>query len=150
MTMSRQRLFMGGGLVLLLAAYTAGYWPERQRRVVLEQDVAVLRPQLAEAAARLRTARLLGDLLNLRDATAAMNYGQAQTLSSRLFDGVRDEAGRSPLPEVRAALNVIRQDRDVITAALARGDGAALEQVRAIEVRLRQALGYPVVGLPGT
>ena len=57
--MNKTRAVLGFVVVLTAAAYLAGYWPERQRRVALEAEVAILRPQLVEAQAKARLAVLL-------------------------------------------------------------------------------------------
>ncbi len=131
-------------VVIGAVAYVAGYWTERQRAIVLEQELETLRPRVSEAEAGLRSARLLGELLNLTDAAASMNYAQAQTLSTMFFDGVSAEAARSPLADVRSALDQVLRSRDAITSALARGEPAVVQLLRSEETRLRGALGYPV------
>lgn len=137
-----KRGLAGLALLLIAAAYIAGYWPERQRRVALDDSVASLRAQLDEAEARLRAARLLGELLNVTDAVAARNFGQAQTLSSRFFDDVGNEATRTPLQDIRSALETILRDRDAVTRALALGEADVMQTLRSMQVRLREALGY--------
>jgi hypothetical protein len=91
-----------------------------------------------------RVGQLLGDLLNITEAVAALNYGQAQQLSSRFFDGVGAEAARTPAGALRTALEAVLQNRDQVTSALARGDQAVMEPLRRSQIRLREALGYPV------
>ncbi len=128
----------------LIAAYLVGYWPERQRRVALDRDVGTLREDVAELQGRLRAAQLLGELLHVSDAAAAMNYGRAQDLSSTFFNQARDEVTHGRDGGMRAELQAIAQQRDTVTAMLARGDPRVVEMLRQLEVQLRQALGYPV------
>ena len=106
--------------------------------------MTALRSQLADAEARVRMGQLLGDLLNLTEAVAALNYGQAQQLSSRFFDSVAAELARTPVGAFKTTLEAVLPSRDRVTAALARGDQAAIEPLRKSELTLRQALGYPV------
>jgi hypothetical protein len=137
-------IFAAMGLAAILAAYLAGYWPERQRRVALEAEVAALQQRLAEADARVRLGRVLGELLQVIETIEAMNYGQAQALSSRFFDTVAGEADRATDPAVRSVLQAVARQRDPVTSALARGDGGIVGTLRDAEVQLRAALGYPV------
>jgi hypothetical protein len=125
-------------------AYFAGYWPERQRRVEREREVAGLQARLAETEARVRLAQVLGQLLHVIDTIEAMNYGDAQGLSSQLFDAARTEADGTSDAASRAVLQSIVQNRDTVTTALARGDATVLSILRSAELQLRAALGYPV------
>jgi len=127
-------------------AYVAGYWPEHRRRVALEVDAESLRERLADSEARVRVGRLLGEALNIREAVGSLNYGDAQQLSSTFFDGVRAEASITPVAPFKTALEAVLQARDQVTAALARGDQAALEPLRRSELQLREVLGYPISG----
>jgi hypothetical protein len=130
-------------LVVVAAAFLAGFWPERQRRTELEAENAFLQAQVANLEDRVRLGQLHGELLNVIDAVADMNYGQAQMLSSALFNNIRAEASRTQNPEFRAALDAILALRDQITGALAKGDASALEPLRQSERQLREALGAP-------
>jgi len=140
-----KRFLAAAVIVVGAAAYVAGYWPEQQRRMALEREVAALRAQVTDLEARVRAGRLLGQLLNVTEAVAALNYGQAQTLSSTFFDDVRTEAARAPGEEMRSALEGVHQRRDAVTSALARGDASVMDTLRTIQLKLRELLGYPVV-----
>jgi hypothetical protein len=138
------------GLVVLAIgiAFIAGYWPEHRRRVALEADAAALRERLADSEARVRMGRLLGEILNIREAVVSLNYGNAQQLSSTFFDRVRAEASITPVAAFQTALEDVLQVRDQVTAALARGDQAAVEPLHRSELQLREVLGYPISGPP--
>jgi type II secretory pathway pseudopilin PulG len=140
-------------VLLVAAAFVAGYWPERQRLVQAQAEATELRSQLAEARSQLaeaeakgRLGRLFGQFLALQDAVSTGNYGEAQTLSSAFFDRVRDEEGRADA-SVRAALDAVMLRRDAVTAGLARGEGSVREVLVPVERELRRALGYPVPSL---
>jgi len=132
-------------LILILAVYLVGYWPERGKRSAAEGQLKEQQTQLADSQARVREAELLGQVLNLRDAVLARNYGQAQDLSSKFFDAVRAEEARSPRPSsASAAYEAILGMRDAVTARLTKSDPTVVDLVRQAELRLRVALGYPV------
>lgn len=134
--------FLGGAvLVAVVAAFFAGFWPERQRRTALEAEHTALQSRVAVLDERVRVAQLHGALLNVIDAVAEMNYGHAQTQASRLFDGTQAEVGRTEATELQAALRGFLATRDQVTALLASGDATVLELLRQSERQLRQALG---------
>jgi hypothetical protein len=133
---------IAAGVVLLIgAAYVAGVWPERERRLTVEAEVISLREQVADAEARVRLGRLLEQMLTLMDAATAQNYGYAQGLSSRFYDDVRAEAARTPVPAFKVLLENVLQSRDIVTAGLARGDETVIESLRETQRQLREALG---------
>lgn len=128
------------GIVLVAAAYVGGMWPERERRLALQDEVRVLQERLAHADAGNRLCRLLLQLQRLMDEVSQRNYGQAQRLSSDFFDAARAEAATAE-PGVRDSLEAALRLRDPVTAALAQADPAALDQLRQAEARLKAALG---------
>jgi hypothetical protein len=144
MTAKRVLLFTAALVIVLAAAYLAGFWPERTRRIALEGEVAALQQRLAQADAQVRLGKVLGELLQVIETIEAMNYGDAQSLSSRFFEAARTEAGRTTDATIRSVLQAILQNRDAVTAALARGDATVVTTFRSTEHQLRAALGYPV------
>jgi hypothetical protein len=130
-------------VVLIAAAYVAGFWPQRDRIGVLQAENAALLQRADAAEARVRAAAILGELLALKEVVQDMNYGQARGLSSPFYERVRAEAGRNTDAAVKPALEFIMTLRDPVTVALTQGDAAALAHLRESERRLRQALGYP-------
>lgn len=128
--------------VAVLAAYVAGYWPQRERLAALQAEKAQLQQRADAAEARVRAGVLLGELLTLKEVVQEMNYGQARSLSSPFFDHLRAEAARTSDPGIKQALEAIQSSRDPVTVALTQGDAAALGHLREAERRLRTALGY--------
>jgi hypothetical protein len=130
-------------VVLIAAAYVAGFWPQRERVSALQAENAALQQRVDAAEARVRAGTLLGELIALKEVVQEMNYGQARGMSSPFFDHVRAEAGRTTDAGVKQALVFIDALRDPTTIALTQGDTAALGHLREAEKRLRHALGYP-------
>ena len=130
-------------VVLLAAAYVAGFWPQRERVSALQAENVTLKQRVEAAEARVRAGVLLGELLALKEVVQEMNYGQARGMSSPFFDHVRTESARTPDAGLKQALSSIDALRDPVTIALTQGDAAALGHLRESERRLRQALGYP-------
>jgi hypothetical protein len=130
-------------VVLLAAAYVAGFWPQRERVSALQAESASLQQRLDAAEAKVRSGVLLGELLTFKEVVQEMNYGQARGLSSPFFEHVAAEAARTTDASLKQALAAILAQRDAVTVALTQGDAAALGRLREAEARLRQALGYP-------
>lgn len=131
-----------GALILIAViggAYLLGWWPERQRRLELEQEVGALRVQIAAAETDQRACVLQDRLLAVLDLLDAQNFGAAQSAASQFFDAVRAEtlhAGHDP------SLDEILAQRDAVTIALAHSDPAGLSALRAMRGPL-QALRKP-------
>jgi hypothetical protein len=139
---------------LIVGAFVAGYWPQRERLARAQAEATELRRQLSEARSRVaeaettaRLGRLFGQFLALQDAVVTGNYGEAQGLSSPFFDRVRDEAAKTSDASVRTALDAILMRRDTVTAGLARSEVSVREVLVPIERELRRAIGYPVLPL---
>jgi hypothetical protein len=139
-----KRIAAIAAILLVGGAFLAGYVPQRQLRTAAEQESLMLREQLAAAEARVRMGQLLGQALAVREVVMRQNYGQAQELSSQLFDSVRKESATTTSSEFSAVLNEVLSRRDSITASLAKADPAILEVLLMIEAQLRRALGYPL------
>ncbi len=142
--MGRKRIVAIVAIVILGAAYLAGYVPERQQRATAQMEIERLQNNLIAAEDRVRSGELLGRLLMVREVTARQDYGQAQELSSAFFDAVRAEVSTTHDSQLRDGLNAGLGKRDAVTAALAKADAGAIEILHTIELQLREALGYPV------
>jgi hypothetical protein len=143
--MTRKTLAVIAVVVLLvLAAFVAGYWPQHQRGVSLQTDNDAMRERIEILENRARLSVIHTRALDAIDAVAAMNYGEAQQLSSSLFDEIRAELNRTTAPPYPEALQGGLNRRDTITSALATGDAAALEPLRELEKQIREVLSAPV------
>jgi uncharacterized membrane protein len=101
-----------------------------------------LRDARGQAEAARTEARELRDQLELselRDLSGLMfmetfrhNYGLAANHSRRYFQRVEDVLQRTDDPQLRRALEQIAGRRDSITAGLARGEAAVLQDVQAL------------------
>ena len=130
------------GVVVLVAAYLIGYWPERGQRVTAEARADTLQTTLTLAEARVRVGELLGQVLTVGELVGRQDYGQAMGRSSALFDAIRQEATATPDPSLRDGLNTALGRRDLVTSGLAKADPATAETLHAIGLDLRRALAY--------
>ena len=143
--MTRKPLIIIGVMVLMISAsFLAGYWPQHRRGTSLQTDNDALRARIVTLENRARLSMIHSKALDAIDAVTAMNYGQAQGLSSSLFDDIRAELNRTTESQYQEALQEGLKRRDTITAALATGDSSALEPLRELEKRMRQVLSTPV------
>jgi hypothetical protein len=143
--MTTRKRIVGAFILLLLGAvFLAGYWPEHQRRVAAERETSVLRARESALDDRLRASQVHAGLLDVIDAVEAMNYGQAKTRSSALFDRVRTETSGVSEHTLRSVLEEVLAERDGVTAALAKGDAAVLARLRASERKIREVLLAPL------
>ena len=139
----KTRILLVVSTVILLLAFLAGYWPEHRQRASVETENEVLRTRTTSLEERVRVSAIHLQLLDVIDAVAAMNYGEAQRFASSFFDHVRTEIGRTENPRYRSALDLVLERRDAITAALAKGDASIIDALRESERELRRILADP-------
>jgi hypothetical protein len=142
--MTKTRVLLVLGALLIGGAYLAGFWPERQRLSAVRAEAQALQQKVSESEARVRLGEVLGQLLSVSDAVDAQNYGDAAARASAYFDRVAAEAQAATSPAVRAVLEGVRQTRDAVTAGLARAEPAVRETLRQQQLAIRRALGYDV------
>ena len=145
-----RKLLAGLVVLLVAAAFAAGFWLQREQLIEAQAQTAELSRQLAEARSRLNQSEakarlwtLFADFLGLKDAVVSGNFGDAQARSSAFFDLVRDEAASTQDAQARAALTAILTRRDAVTAGIARGEASVRELLAPIERDLSQVFGYP-------
>ena len=127
-------------VALIAAAYLAGYWPQHQRILRLDEELRMTSSRLTEAQAEIRIYQLENRLLNLMEKTEQKNYGEAQKLSTDFFDRVRAEVPQAGKAPVQSFLESTLQKRDAVTAGLTKGDLATLDLLRQILVGFRQVV----------
>jgi hypothetical protein len=135
-----KKFLLVGTLILLVAAYVAGYWPQHQQLSVAEQKMAQAQQQLASAQAIARICSLENDLLALLGQTESQNYGEASNLSKAFFDNLRREVDRDQNASYRQDLENILSGRDAVTAGLARADSSTASMLRQDLAQMQQLL----------
>jgi len=119
-------------IVLLAAAYLAGYWPQRG-----------LRDQLATEKSVIQACHLEGELMNMLDQIQSQNYGTAQQIAGQFFNDLHNQINDPANAPYRQDLQTILDRRDAVISALAKADGSIagtlrqdLAQVHQIQERL--------------
>ena len=120
--------------VALLAVFLVGFIPEYVRANRLENQLQQARQSAAGAELR--------DLIALAYVQASQkNYGLAAETSTRFFDRARETAGQEQDAGRQKALNGLLAPRDSVTAALATGDAAVMNDLQQLFLKTRQATG---------
>lgn len=121
------------GLLLIVAAYVFGFWPQYQDARQARAELQSVTRQLNQAQANLGLCALQQRLLALLQQASAKNYGEAATLSTQFFNQVNKEAQSQTDPTVKGKLSSILKQRDVVTSDLAKADPASVNVLNGIE-----------------
>jgi hypothetical protein len=111
--------------VLIILAFGGGYWLEHSQYSAANSKAESASAQLASAEDTLDVYHLQDQVLTLVQDTTNKNYGDAATVSTKFFDDLSAEIGRTSDPGVKSALQPMLNQRDEVTAALAKGDPKA-------------------------
>jgi hypothetical protein len=125
-------------LLLLAVAYVAGYWPQHRKFRESEDKLNAASARLADAESRIRLCKLQNHLIGLVRKTADKNYGEAQALSTKFFDEVLAEARQTANQQSKSSLESILQQRDAVTAALAKGDSSSRDLLLPLEKTMHE------------
>jgi hypothetical protein len=118
-------------IILLVAAFLAGFVPQYLKVKSLENDLSTARQE--NALAQLR------DLAGLAFIQASQkNYGLAAGTSEQFFIHTREMANRTQDVNGRKALEDLLASQDKIAAELAKGDPEALGDLQVLFEKTRQ------------
>lgn len=127
-------------LILIIAAYVIGYWPEHKELAATQQLNEAVKKQLASAEAVGRLARLENELLVLIEQTESQNYGEAQKQSAVFFDDVRKEIDMDKSAPYAAKLEAILARRDAVTAGLAKAEAPTVAPLKQSLSEMRELM----------
>lgn len=114
-------------IVLLIAAYLAGYWPQRG-----------LKDQLATAKSVTQTCRLQNELMDILDQVQSQNYGTAQQIAGQFFNDLHNQIDDPANAPFRQNLQAILDRRDAVISALAKADGSIAGTLRQYLAQVHQ------------
>ena len=120
--------------VVAIAVFLIGFVPEFVKVNRLEDE---LRKSVQEKAGY-----QLRELISLTYFQATQkNFGLAAETSSQFFGRAREMTNQAQDATSRKALEGLLASRDKVTAALAKGDAAAVDDLQELFVKTRQATG---------
>jgi len=106
-------------ILLLVAAYLVGYWPQRG-----------LKDDLAAAKSVTQSSRLQNQLMDILDQVQSQNYGTAQQIAGQFFNDLRNQINDPAYAPYRQSLQAILDRRDAVVSALAKADGSIAAPLR--------------------
>ena len=122
------------GLVALLVVFLVSFLPQYVKASRLSGELRAARQEYSKGQLR--------DLASVMYFQATQkNYGLATATSSRFFNRAREVAGETSDSASRKAIEDLAGFRDKVTAGLAKGDPAVLNDLQALFVKTRQATG---------
>ncbi len=125
---------IAAALLLVIAAFLAGFVPQYARAKRLEEELLAARQDNARAQLR--------DLAGLAYIQASQrNYGLTADACARFFDRARELANQTPDANGKKPLADLLSFRERISAGLAKGDPAVLNDLQALFLRTRDATG---------
>jgi predicted negative regulator of RcsB-dependent stress response len=130
-------------IVLMGLSFAGGYWWERAKWSAAEAKSQTLSAQVSQANATIGLYRLQDQLLTLVQDTGNKNYGDAATLSTKFFDNLSAELTQTTQPGLRSALESIQNQRDAVTAGLAKADPKVHDLLVQLLDSFRKILGTP-------
>ncbi|MGH9735391.1 MAG: hypothetical protein ACRD8A_12480 [Candidatus Acidiferrales bacterium] len=109
-------------IVLMGLSFGGGYWYAHAQWSAAKAKSSALSTQLAQANVKIALYRLQDQLLTLVQETANQNYGDASAVSTKFFDDLLTEIAQTTDPSLRSPLQSIQNQRDAVTAGLAKAD----------------------------
>ncbi len=127
-------------VILLLLAFVAGYWPQHKKVVEAQKASVWFDTRTWQLESSLRLYRLQSQLITLVQETEKKNYANAAELSTKFFNTLNSDVPLAASPDPRASLQTILNQRDAVTATLAKGDPAALDLLKQMLATLSQSI----------
>jgi hypothetical protein len=124
------------GLVLLVAGFLAGFFPEYLKARRASHEVVEIRKQMDSCNAGVAISQLRDLAAMLYLEATRQNYGTAREYSNRLFERIPTVAAQTTDPTLSATLEGVLRTRDTITAELAKGDPAVLRDLQNVVLEL--------------
>lgn len=128
--------------VLFVAGFLLGFVPQYVKKGEVEAELRRAQEVLDNAKQTIEGLQFSAKLAETRDLAAMMyvetvrqNYGVATEFSTRYFNLLREATDLSRDPEQKAALEELLASRDSIISILARGDAAAVPEIRDLLLR---------------
>ena len=125
-------------LIMLIAGFLVGFFLEYSSARQAQQ-------QASNCTTQLQVCQTSGQLSDVRDKAAMTyleatkkNYGTASQYASQFFDQVQRVANSTQNDAVRSTLHSVLSSRDKITADLAQGNAAAVDELQPLLASVEQ------------
>ncbi len=99
---------VAGGVIVLIGAFLAGFWPQWSARRSAERELAQARATLADSQRRLSVCGLRTRLLTIVMAGQARNFGIAAEQAQRLINDLDALVAATVDPSLRSAFESAR------------------------------------------
>lgn len=126
-------------LVLLVVGFLAGFIPQYVKTQRVRQELTAAKQQLDACGASTAMCQLRDTAAMLYLEATRKNYGTAAEYSQRLFERIQQEMDQTGDPTVKGVLAEILQSRDTITAELAKGDPAVINDLQPVMAKLEES-----------
>ena len=123
---------------VFLAGYVPMYMKNRSLVASCQEARTAQTEQIAKLEGQLRFSQLAGQAGRILIEVEEGNFGNARSLSTKLFDGLRMEAGAVPLESDRERLRGLLGRRDEITADLTALNPGVATKLRQLFVELQK------------
>ena len=127
-------------LVLLVGGFLAGFLQPHMKLVRLEDESASVRKQLDVCQATQQLSQLRETATMMYLEATRKNYGTSAEYSTKFFQNAQQTFTSTADPALQNVLREILALRDQITADLAKGDPAAVNDIQPVLVKLEQGL----------
>ena len=127
-------------LVLLVGGFLAGFIPEHMKWVRLVDECSSVRKQFDACQSTQQLSQLRNSATMMYLEATRKNYGTSAEYSTRFFQSAQQAFTSTSDPAQQSVLREILAMRDQITADLAKGDPAAVNDIQPILVKLEQGL----------
>lgn len=125
-------------VIVIALAFVAGYWPQHKKLLQTQGELIDTSASLTKSEAKVRLCLLQSQLVSLFQEAENKNYADASALSTKFFDGVRHEVDSAPSSSLKSALESVLNQRDAVTAALAKADPKASDLLSQLLVDFNQ------------
>ena len=125
--------------LLLLAGFLVGFILQYSRLHRVQQELSVSTKQFGSCQSSQQLAQLRDTATMMYLEVVQKNYGKAGEYSREVFDQAQQIASSTEDPTLRNLLRDTLATRDQITGDLAKGETAALSEIRSILSKLQTA-----------
>jgi hypothetical protein len=128
--------------LLLLAGFLIGFVLQYSRLHRVQQELSATTKQLGSCQSNEQLSQLRDTAMMMYLEAVQKNYGTAGEYSKEFFDQAQRIASSTEDSALRNLLRETLEMRDQVTADLAKGDAAALSEIRPILSKLEQTVKH--------